>query len=235
MARFLRTFGKLLVGMFIFVAIPLLAWGVGDLAGFFANPARATFVVVTVLLQVVIVLALPEAGGSAGPGVKRVARQRVALVLLQMIPLAIVLAAPWGDRRGVGVLANHDVVRWAGVVLYLLGFAGMEWAEASLGRQFSVQVTVQEGHRLVTGGPYRYLRHPRYLGILGLAVGYALVFRSWLALALAAPLLAVLVWRIHDEEALMAREFGAEWAAYAARSWRLVPFVTRRDEGARVR
>jgi protein-S-isoprenylcysteine O-methyltransferase Ste14 len=225
MARPLRTSGKLLVGLFIFVGIPLLAWGVGDLAGFFAHPARATFVVVTALLQVVIVLAVPDAGRGTGDGVKPVARQRVALALLQLIPLAIVALAPWGDRRGVGVLAQHDVVRWAGVALYVLALGGMEWAEASLGRQFSVQVMVQEGHRLVTGGPYRYLRHPRYLGILGFAAGYALVFRSWLGLALAVPLLVVLLWRIHDEEALMGREFGDEWAAYRARSWRLVPFV----------
>jgi protein-S-isoprenylcysteine O-methyltransferase Ste14 len=225
MARVLRSIGKLLVGLFIFVGIPLLAWGVSDLASFFAHPARATFIVVTVLLQAVIVLAVPDAGRGADDGGEPVARQRVALALLQLIPLAIVVLAPWGDRRSVGVLAEGDVVRWAGVVLYVLAFAGMEWAEAALGRQFSVQVTVQEGHRLVTTGPYRYLRHPRYLGILGFVAGYALVFRSWLGLALAVPLLAVLLWRIHDEETLLGREFGAEWAAYRARSWRLVPFV----------
>jgi len=101
----------------------------------------------------------------------------------------------------------------------------MNWAEASLGKQFSVQVTLQDGHRLVTDGLYRYLRHRRYLGIIGFNVGIALVFHSWLALVFVAGLVLVLLWRIHDEELLMRQAFGVEWETYTRRSWRLIPFV----------
>ncbi len=101
----------------------------------------------------------------------------------------------------------------------------MNWAEDALGKQFSVQVTIQEGHQLVTGGPFRFLRHPRYLSIITFNVGIALVFRSGLALVLVAALILVLLWRIHDEEALMHEEFGKDWEAYSARSWRLIPYV----------
>lgn len=225
MTRFLRTLGKLLVGLFIFIGVPLLAWGAGDVSGFFAHPARAAYLILTAALQFAIVLLLPKAGRGAGEGLKPVRRQRAALALLQVIPLAIVVLGAWGDRRGVGVFAQADAVRWTGLVLYLLSFAVMEWAEASLGAQFSVQITVQQEHRLVTEGLYRHLRHPRYLGILGFAAGYAMVFRSWLGLVLVAPLFVVLLWRIHDEEGLMSREFGHEWEAYSRRSWRLIPFV----------
>ena len=101
----------------------------------------------------------------------------------------------------------------------------MHLSQVHLGRLFSVQVAIQEGHLLVTDGPYRHVRHPRYLGVLLFLPGIALVFRSWVALALAAPILLVLLWRIADEEALMRTTFGADWDAYARRTWRLVPLV----------
>lgn len=101
----------------------------------------------------------------------------------------------------------------------------MNWSEASLGKQFSIQVTVQENHQLVTDGPYRFLRHPRYLGIIMFNLGIALVYRSWMAMILVAALTLVLLWRIHDEESLMHQEFGADWDVYARKSWHLIPFV----------
>ncbi|MCL4876976.1 MAG: hypothetical protein KJ064_09970 [Anaerolineae bacterium] len=78
---------------------------------------------------------------------------------------------------------------------------------------------------LVTDGPYRFLRHPRYLGIIMFNLGIALVYRSWMAMILVAALTLVLLWRIHDEESLMHQEFGADWDVYARKSWHLIPFV----------
>ncbi len=101
----------------------------------------------------------------------------------------------------------------------------MNWAAAALGKQFSVQVTLQKDHQLVTGGLYHYLRHPRYLSIIVFNLGISLVYRSWLALILVAALTLVLLWRIHDEEAFMHQAFGIEWEAYTHTSWRLIPFV----------
>jgi protein-S-isoprenylcysteine O-methyltransferase Ste14 len=101
----------------------------------------------------------------------------------------------------------------------------MTWAQAALGPQFSTEVTLQPHHRLVTAGPYRLLRHPRYLGIVLFALGIALTFRSGVGLSFAAAIAAVLVWRIGDEERLMRSAFGTAWDGYAARTWRLVPFV----------
>jgi protein-S-isoprenylcysteine O-methyltransferase Ste14 len=101
----------------------------------------------------------------------------------------------------------------------------MHWAVACLDKQFSVQVTIQEDHRLVTDGPYRYLRHPRYAGVIMVFLGISLVFRSWLALPLVGTLALVLIWRIQDEEALLRREIGSDWEAYSKTTWRLIPFV----------
>lgn len=111
------------------------------------------------------------------------------------------------------------------MVLSGLGYAMIFLSGVFLGRQYSPDVTVQEDHKLVTAGPYRVLRHPRYLGIVSLAVGESLVFRSLVGLLGSLAVLAVLLFRIRDEEALMEAEFGDEWRAYRHRSWRLIPFL----------
>jgi protein-S-isoprenylcysteine O-methyltransferase Ste14 len=123
------------------------------------------------------------------------------------------------------VLPLGDVGRYAGLVLFGAGYGVVLWATAVLGRQFSVQVTIQEGHKLVTEGPYGVVRHPRYAGIVMFLAGYGLIFLSWPALVLAAGVGAVLGWRIHDEEVLLREEFGGEWEAYARRTRRIVPWV----------
>jgi protein-S-isoprenylcysteine O-methyltransferase Ste14 len=221
----LRSVITLSIGLVIFVGLPMVGWGLQDTRGFFNHPARLGYVVLAVLLQLTVVIRLPEAGRNRGAGQTTVRRQRLALLLLQGIPLAIVIVAPFTDQRGIGAFGELEIVRYLGLTLFALGFAGMHWAEAVLDKQFSVQVTIQEGHRLVTKGPYRYLRHPRYLGIILFTTGISLVFRSWATLILVAALVAVLVWRIYDEEMLMHQAFGLDWESYSERTWRLVPHV----------
>jgi protein-S-isoprenylcysteine O-methyltransferase Ste14 len=215
----------LLAGVLIFVGLPILGWGVGDIGGFFAHPARLGYVVLMILLQIFVALRFPGVGRSGGKGMKLVQRQQAAVALMQVFSLAIVIFAPFSDRHDFGALGGGDWLRYVGLVLFAAGFLLMNWSEATLGRLFSVQVTVQENHRLITGGPYRYVRNPRYLGIILFNLGVSLVFRSWLALILTAALAVVLLWRIQDEEALMRQEFGEEWDAYARQSWHLIPFL----------
>lgn len=139
--------------------------------------------------------------------------------------MAIVVAAPYSDRRHGVAFGEFESVRYLGLVLFALGLITMNRAEAPLGKQFSVQVAIQEDHKLVTDGPYRHLCHPRYLSIITFNAGFSLVFHSWLALLLVAVLTLVLPWRVHDEEVFLHQESGTDWEAYAKRSWRLIPFV----------
>jgi protein-S-isoprenylcysteine O-methyltransferase len=113
-----------------------------------------------------------------------------------------------------------------GVVMILAGAALRDWAIVTLGRYFRREVTIEPGQRIVRRGPYRVLRHPSYTGLLLSLVGLGLAFGSWVGAAVV--LLAVLVGmlpRIHVEERALARTFGAEYADYAASTWRLVPYV----------
>jgi protein-S-isoprenylcysteine O-methyltransferase Ste14 len=99
------------------------------------------------------------------------------------------------------------------------------WSGIALGRLYSAEVTIQKDHQLITDGPYRYIRHPRYAGGIIYALGFALLFRSWIGFAALILALGVFMLRIRDEEALMQAEFGQEWEAYCKRSWRLIPFI----------
>jgi len=112
------------------------------------------------------------------------------------------------------------------LALFLSGVALRWWAILVLGRFFTIDVAIHEGHELVTRGPYRFLRHPSYTGVLLVFLALGLTWNHWLALAaLVAPVLAALLVRIHIEERALAEQFGDAWREHGARTWRLVPFV----------
>jgi protein-S-isoprenylcysteine O-methyltransferase Ste14 len=221
----MKMLAKLLIGIIIFIGIPLVAWGINDISGFFGNPARVAYVVLTVIMQVVIVVRIPDAGSNRNKGSKRVGRQHIALILLQIIGLAIVIIGPYCDRREIVVLGDNLITRGLGCVLYIGGMFLMHRAESYLAELFSVEVAIRDDHRLITNGPYRFIRHPRYLGIIVFSVGASLIFRSWLSLIAVAALVMVLLWRIYDEEGLMHEHFGTDWESYRDKSWRLIPYI----------
>jgi protein-S-isoprenylcysteine O-methyltransferase Ste14 len=216
---------KILMGVVLFAGLPLLGWSVLDVAGFLSNPARLLYLVVAVLLQIAVVIYDPEIGRSGLEGHNLVRRQRLVLIFIQLLTLAAILIAPLSDHRNVMTLGVSDAVRYFGIALFVAGFIIMSLAEKTLGKMFTIQVVIQQEHMLVQHGLYRFIRHPRYLGILMYQTGMALVFDSGLALILTALLMLVLVWRIHDEEELLRARFGNEWDAYCRVSWRLLPFI----------
>jgi len=166
--------------------------------------------------------------GGRGQESKLISRQTAVRMILVAVLYAALILLPFADRRGIAVLADNLVGRWFGLVLVSLGFGLVYWSGWLLGRQYSPEVTIQKGHELITAGVYRRIRHPRYLGVMLLALGMSLLFRSWAGLGLTLPLTGVLLFRMRDEESLMHKEFGQEWEAYCRRSWRLVPFCSSR-------
>lgn len=106
----------------------------------------------------------------------------------------------------------------------LLGLVIRWLAISTLGRFFTVDVAIQRGHEIVDRGPYRWIRHPAYAGILVSFLGLGFAFGNWLALALATvPPTAVILRRIRVEEAALLQEFGARYRRYCERTKRLVP------------
>jgi protein-S-isoprenylcysteine O-methyltransferase Ste14 len=87
-------------------------------------------------------------------------------------------------------------------------------------------LALRAGHRLVTGGVYRRIRHPMYGGLLLYALGQALIVPNWVAGPSNVVIMAVLVGcRLKSEEQMLREQFGDEYASYQARTRRLVPGV----------
>jgi len=219
-----RKLVALWAGILIFVGIPVVAWGLGNVADFFQNPARSAYVLLTLVAQILSVFLVPNSGVSNAEGTTVVVRQRVAVFLLQVLTMAVIAIGPWSDRRQWGGI-HGEAARYVGVVFYALGLFLMNWAVIFLGRHFSIQVTLQKDHQLIVDGPYRYVRHPRYAGILICFSGVALVFASAAALVVVGLLLGTILWRIADEEALMAKSFPVDWPIYVRSTARLIPWV----------
>ncbi len=99
------------------------------------------------------------------------------------------------------------------------------WPVFVLGDRFSGLVAIQPGHTLVTTGIFGVVRNPSYLGALVFALGWGLAFRSGLGVLLALLFLLPLIARIRSEERLLRTQFGTEYDAYCAHTWRLIPWV----------
>jgi protein-S-isoprenylcysteine O-methyltransferase Ste14 len=120
----------------------------------------------------------------------------------------------------------------AGVFLAVLGGLLFTSGARALGTQMTPAIQVQEGHRLLQEGPYRYIRHPVYTAILTIALGQTLLFLSPLAALLFVILLALAVYRARLEEELLRspEAFGATYDAYIARTGRFLPRLRREPD-----
>jgi protein-S-isoprenylcysteine O-methyltransferase Ste14 len=93
-----------------------------------------------------------------------------------------------------------------------------------LGRSFRMTVEVDAGQKVIDSGPYRWVRHPSYSGLLLLMVGLGLYYGNWPALLILLVLpTGALIHRIGVEEAVLTEVMGRPYADYAARTKRLVP------------
>jgi protein-S-isoprenylcysteine O-methyltransferase Ste14 len=139
----------------------------------------------------------------------------------------------WGFRRSLTAVSWTPtpvaMARTASIVLLMgLSLALVYAAVRHLGRQWSITARVLESHRLITDGPYRFVRHPIYTAMLGmlLATGLAL---SHLPALVAGVVLYVLGTRIRigAEEKLLRQSFGAEHEAYVRRVGAFIPRPSR--------
>ena len=118
----------------------------------------------------------------------------------------------------------NPVISGLGVILCAAGMAFLVWARQHLGGNWSQTVSIKHGHELVTSGPYRYVRHPMYLGGFVACIGSAIVGGgAWVFLLVI--LGSVFLWRVAAEDKLMAQQFPTEYPDYKKRTHALIPFV----------
>jgi protein-S-isoprenylcysteine O-methyltransferase Ste14 len=151
------------------------------------------------------------------------ARDRATRALIAVtLGIAVAVAAVTASRATAPPIAGP--YRAAGLIVMWLGLAIRVWAIAALGRAFRTTVEVDPGQAVVSTGPYRWVRHPSYSGLLLIVTGSGLAAGNWLALAICAVLpLPALLRRIHVEEAELTRVLGDRYRAYQAETKRLIP------------
>jgi len=206
------------VGTLVYLGLAVLGWG--GFAAFFSHPARIALAIVVCVMAGAALFS----GGNISSGEREDRGNRWVLIAFTLIGILSAYLPAYTERHEIWTF-DGDAVRWLGVVLFTAGGALRIWPVFVLGHRFSGLVAIQPGHELATDGIYGVIRHPSYLGLLVNALGWALAFRSGIGVLLAALLVPPLLARIHAEEALLHTQFGAQYDAYRARTWRLIPGI----------
>jgi protein-S-isoprenylcysteine O-methyltransferase Ste14 len=198
------------------IAILLL----GGWRTFFGHPALTALTIATLAMMLVA----PFSQGNLSSGEKEDRANRWVFKAFGLIAFLSAIVPPYTDRIGFWTI-DGETTRWVGVIVYTLGGALRLWPVFVLGSRFSGLVAIQTDHKLETGGIYSVVRNPSYLGMLINMLGWGLAFRGWSGVVVGLLLLVPLVGRIRSEERLLREHFGAEYEAYVARTWRLVPGI----------
>jgi protein-S-isoprenylcysteine O-methyltransferase Ste14 len=166
--------------------------------------------------------ALLERRMKAGPWHERERPQKTVISLILAVFFASIVLPVLDHRHRVSPVPSW--VSIAGDAITVLSFAGMFWV-IKTNTWAASNIRVEPDQRVVDTGPYAYVRHPMYAAALWLFVGIPLALGSWWSLALLIPSSPVLVWRLLDEERILARDLPG-YAEYMRRvKHRLVPYV----------
>ena len=145
------------------------------------------------------------------------------LVIWLGIFIAILLSDYFATR---GIAPIPEPFFYVGLFLMMTGILFRQYSIWVLGRFFSTKVRIVSDHRIVKEGPYKYLRHPSYTGMLMILLGLGLASRTWLGTIIILALFSLVIgYRINVEEKTLRVEFGQEYVEYAKKTKRLVPIL----------
>jgi Putative protein-S-isoprenylcysteine methyltransferase len=186
----------------------------------FADPSSY----IVVLWLVWLVIWIVAAKGAKKVRAHEPTSTRMAY-LLPKILTALLLFSPLSRR---GILSQRFIgfipaAQWTGVALTALGILFTIWARVHIGRNWSARVVIKEQHELIRTGPYRFVRHPIYTGLLIAIAGTAFVTGEWRGVFALAFAILGFAWKAKREEAILCGEFGDGYARYRSETGMLIP------------
>ncbi len=212
-------------GTTVFILLPLFGWGIFDLGGFISNVYRLLYLVMIFLLLISMIMFVQGSGQSYKQRLKALMHQKPIVILTHICSIITLLISPYLDRIHFGITFNGDLIRILGLALSFFGFLLMNWSIILIGKQFRLEITAKEYRKLISIGPYKYIRHARFLGIIAFYTGIPLLFDTMLPLLLVLLLSVVLMLRINSEEKQMQTELSDDWTIYKKSTRTIIPFI----------
>jgi len=143
------------------------------------------------------------------------------IIVAVSLTAAFLVASAFPEGR----FRDVELMRMVGVAIFVSGAALRWYAILYLGPYFTVDVRIAESQRVIDTGPYRFIRHPSYTGVLLEFLGFALCIGNAWSMLLLVPIAIVFSYRIRVEERALEQGLGEAYASYQRRTKRLIPFV----------
>ena len=151
---------------------------------------------------------------------------RYAILLIEVVGFVLLFR----HSAGIGFLGTRFMHRTlasaiAGLILIWMGIGLAIWARYHLAEYWSARITIKEDHELIRTGPYGFVRHPIYTGMLSAILGTAISFGEWRGLLAFALLTVALLLKLRREERFMSESFPNDYPRYRAEVPALIPFI----------
>jgi protein-S-isoprenylcysteine O-methyltransferase Ste14 len=151
--------------------------------------------------------------------------------LIQLVFMVAAYFLMFNDQFSLGWLTTRFVpaspsIGKFGVTVAVVGIAFAIWARWHLGENWSATVTLKEDHELISSGPYRYIRHPIYSGMLLAFVGTALALGEYRALISVCIVVVAFYTKAKKEELFLTQEFGEKFREHSRRTGMFLPKFT---------
>lgn len=123
-------------------------------------------------------------------------------------------------------ISNNLLIPYLGLSLIITGMIVRFISILTLGRFFTVDITIRDNHKIKKDGVYKLIRHPSYTGSLLSFIGFGISLNNWISLLIiSVPVTFAMLNRIKIEESLLIDQFGAEYQNYMKKTYRLIPWI----------
>ncbi|UQD50993.1 isoprenylcysteine carboxylmethyltransferase family protein [Bacillus methanolicus] len=123
------------------------------------------------------------------------------------------------------IIAGNSIVDFVGLIIVFVGLMFSIWAKLVLGKNWSGAIQKVEKQELVKSGPYKYIRHPIYTGIIVGLIGSLIINRNFSSLFAVIIVTVLYIVKVNKEQKFLIKEFGEQYTEYIKKSWALFPLI----------
>ena len=159
---------------------------------------------------------------DAGPWKEKEAAQKIIVSLIIISFFLFIVFSIIDYRYGFSPIPAWGSI--LGDLIIVLSFLSIFWV-LRVNSFAASNISVEPGQKVISSGPYAYVRHPMYAGAIWLFLGIPLALGSWWTIALIIPFFPVLAWRLLDEEKILRRDLPGYGEYMQKVRFRLVPYI----------